>query len=142
MLKINAIRDNNSLKQNFKSNKQQNKKVYTEEDLNKMYKSGEKAGFMNGASLAILSAILCIGSAIAHKKITQYEQEKFMNKVFKFYNTKDINKDSFTITDVNKDGTPDILIDKKNSKDSYVIDFQDVSIKEISQKEKKELGIE
>lgn len=141
MNKLKITGQTNFVKYNFKATKEQNEILYTKKDIDEMYKKGEKTGFMNGAALTLLSAIICIGSFFTHKSTMHNEQEKFMKEVLNFYNTEDINKDSFIVQDTNNDGTPDILINSKNKKSTFLIDFQKASIKEITQKEKKALNL-
>ena len=41
-----------------------------------------------------------------------------------YLDKKDINKDSFVVSDINHDGTPDVLLTSNNGKVFTLIDFQ------------------
>jgi len=135
MLKVNLVNSTYYCKNNFKGQIKQENEQKTLQNINEAYEKGQRTGFLNGAALSLLCLIASIGGYLSNSIDRSNQNESFMKDVEKTYNKKDINKDSFVVSDINHDGTPDVLLTSNNGKVFTLIDFQDLTIKELTKKD-------
>lgn len=142
MSKLQPVRITNFTKVNFKATENSKERLYTRKDMDDLYEKGQRSGFLNGAGISLFSLLIAIGSFCLHGSTKKAENQEFLTDVFKLCQKENINENTIVVTDVNKDGTPDIILNTDDKKASYVLDFQKSSIKELTREEKKELSIE